>query len=162
MEHTRQRWIVCIQDWNCCIPSLGLTTKARACESAGQEGSPKVTFHATGSAKECEGMNPHTPKRTSTLGVGVPIVATLALGSRPRRRFARVRAKRSVKECEDEDSHSPKWASILGVGVPVGSQTFREQLQKSKHLALRSSLYRWKAIEVWMSKMGSHKPFGHL
>jgi len=26
----------------------------------GQEGNPKVTFHALGSARECEGMNPHT------------------------------------------------------------------------------------------------------
>jgi hypothetical protein len=25
------------------------------------------------SAKECEGMNPHTPKRTPILGVGVPM-----------------------------------------------------------------------------------------
>ncbi len=33
-------------------------------------------------------------------------VMTLALGSRPRRRLARVRAKRSVRKCEDEDSHS--------------------------------------------------------
>jgi hypothetical protein len=33
-------------------------------------------------------------------------VATLALGSRPRQRLTRVRAKRSVRECEDEDSHS--------------------------------------------------------
>jgi hypothetical protein len=33
-------------------------------------------------------------------------VATLALGSRPRQRLTRARAKRSVKECEDEDSHS--------------------------------------------------------
>jgi hypothetical protein len=53
----------------CCNLSLGLVTKARACKSAGQEGSPGVTFHAPGSAKECEGMN---LKGTPTLGVGVP------------------------------------------------------------------------------------------
>jgi hypothetical protein len=41
--------------------SLGLTTKARACKGVGQEGSPGVTSHAPGNAKECEGMNPHTP-----------------------------------------------------------------------------------------------------
>ncbi len=28
-----------------------------------------VTFHALGSARECEGMNPYTPKRAPTLGV---------------------------------------------------------------------------------------------
>jgi hypothetical protein len=43
-------------------PNLGLATKARACEGAGQEGSPGITFHAPGSARECEGMNPHIPK----------------------------------------------------------------------------------------------------
>jgi hypothetical protein len=43
-------------------PSLGLTTKPKACKVAGQEGSPKVTFHTPESANECEGMNPHTPK----------------------------------------------------------------------------------------------------
>jgi hypothetical protein len=40
-------------------------------ESAGQEGILGVTFHAPRSAKECEGMNPHTPKGTPTLGVGI-------------------------------------------------------------------------------------------
>jgi hypothetical protein len=28
----------------------------------GQERSPEVTFHALENAKQCEGMNPHTPK----------------------------------------------------------------------------------------------------
>jgi hypothetical protein len=46
----------------CRNPSLGLVTKARACKVAGQGGSPGVTSHAPKSAKECEGMNPHTPK----------------------------------------------------------------------------------------------------
>ncbi len=57
----------------CRNPSLGLTTKARACKGVGQKRSPGVTFHAPESAKECEGMNPHTPKGTPTLGVGVPV-----------------------------------------------------------------------------------------
>jgi hypothetical protein len=48
-------------------------TKARAYKSAGQEGGPGVTFHAPGSARECEGMNPHTPKGTPTLGVRIPM-----------------------------------------------------------------------------------------
>jgi len=48
-------------------------TNARACEGAGQKGSPRVTFHAFESVKKCEGMNPHTPKCTPTLGVGVPV-----------------------------------------------------------------------------------------
>jgi hypothetical protein len=50
-------------------PNLGLVSKARACESAGQEWNQGVTLHALGSVVECEGMNPHTPKWTPTLGV---------------------------------------------------------------------------------------------
>ncbi len=46
----------------CRNPSLRLVTKVRACKGAGQEGSLGVTSHTLGSAKECEGMNPHTPK----------------------------------------------------------------------------------------------------
>ncbi len=57
----------------CCNLNLGLATKARACKSAGQEGSQGVTFQAPRSAKECDGMNPHTPKGTPTSGVGVPV-----------------------------------------------------------------------------------------
>jgi len=36
--------------------------------------------------------------------IGATIVATLALGLRPRQRFARAWAKKSVKECEHEDT----------------------------------------------------------
>jgi hypothetical protein len=38
----------------CRDPNFGFATKAKACKSAGQEGSLGVTFHAFGSAKECE------------------------------------------------------------------------------------------------------------
>jgi hypothetical protein len=48
----------------CRNPSLGLATKARACKVAGQE-------RKLGNESKCEGMNPHTPKGASTLGVGV-------------------------------------------------------------------------------------------
>ncbi len=58
----------------CCNPSFGFTIKVRACKSVGQEGSPGVTFHAPGSAKECEGLNLHTPKGILILGVGVPVI----------------------------------------------------------------------------------------
>ncbi len=55
----------------CCNPSLGLAIKARACKVGGQEGSPGVIFHALGNEKECEGVNPFTPKWTPIVGVGV-------------------------------------------------------------------------------------------
>ncbi len=56
------------------------------------------------------------------------------------------------------NSHSQKWE----LGVLRDSQKLRVWLQGSKHLALKCSLYRWKGLEVQMSKMASHEPFGHL
>jgi len=52
-------------------PSIGLATKARGCKVAGQERSLGLMLHVLGSARECEGIDPHTPKGTPTLGVGV-------------------------------------------------------------------------------------------
>jgi len=42
--------------------NLGFMTKAKACESMGQEGSLGVTIHIPRSARKCEGMNLHTRK----------------------------------------------------------------------------------------------------
>jgi hypothetical protein len=86
-----------------------------------------------------------------------PYVATLALGSWPRQRLARVRAKRvyprvtshapkNVGKCEGMNLHTPKWAPTLGVGVPMDSQIFREQWQGSKPIRLMNYLYHWKAL----------------
>jgi len=50
----------------CHNPSLGLVTKARVYEVAGQE-------RKLGNENKCEGMNPHTSKGASTLGVGIPV-----------------------------------------------------------------------------------------
>ncbi len=55
----------------CRNPSLGFATKTRASKVAGQEGSPRIMSHAPGSAREYEGIDPHTPKGTPTLGIGV-------------------------------------------------------------------------------------------
>jgi hypothetical protein len=54
-----------------CNPSFGLATKVRGCKVAGQEGSLRVMPHAPGNARECEGIDPHTPKGTPTLGFGI-------------------------------------------------------------------------------------------
>jgi len=51
----------------CCNASLGVA------KVAGQEGSLGGRPHAPGSVRECEGIDPHTPKGTPTLGVGVPM-----------------------------------------------------------------------------------------
>jgi hypothetical protein len=53
-------------------PSLGFTTKAKAWKGAGQEGNLEGRSHVPKNAKVCEGMNPHTPKWTLIMGVGVP------------------------------------------------------------------------------------------
>jgi hypothetical protein len=64
----------------------------------------------------------------------------------------------TLRELWGRHSHSRKW----DLGVLRDSQKLKAQLQGSKHLALRRSWYRWKGLEVQMSKMASHEPFGHL
>jgi hypothetical protein len=68
----------------------------------------------------------------------------------------------SVGECEGMSPHTPKWPPTLGVGVPMDFQIFKEQIQVSKLIGLKIISYHWKVIEIWMSTMGSHDPFGYL
>jgi len=103
------------------------------------------------------------------------LVATLALGSRPRQRelqgcgpkgspgtkakgSPRVKARGSpgitshtpgsVRKCEGVSPHTPKATPTWGDGVPVDSRNFRERLQGSKFNGLWRSLYQWKALEA--------------
>jgi hypothetical protein len=57
---------------------------------------------------------------------------------------------------------TPKWAPTLGVGVPMDFRIFKERLQGSKLIRLKTSLYHWKYLETSMFKMGSHVPFEYL
>jgi hypothetical protein len=57
----------------CCNPSIGFATKARGYKVMGQEGSLGVMLHALGSAKKCEGIDPHTPKRNFHFGSWSPV-----------------------------------------------------------------------------------------
>jgi hypothetical protein len=50
------------------------------------------------SVRKCEGINPHIPKWAPTLGIEVPIVATLALGSRPRQRGCKGAGQEEAQE----------------------------------------------------------------
>jgi hypothetical protein len=68
------------------------------------------------------------------------IVATLALGSRPRRRLARVWAKRSVGECEDEDPHS-KVSSHFGSWSPNGLPNFQKEIAEVKTPCIEEFFY---------------------
>jgi hypothetical protein len=56
------------------------------------------------------------------------------------------------------NSHSQSW----GFGVLRDSRMFRVQQQGPKHLALGCFWCHWKGLEVYMSKMASYWPFGHL
>jgi hypothetical protein len=53
--------------------SFGLATKAKGLQGCGPRGSPGVTSYTHGSVGKCEGVNPHIPKITLTLGDGVPV-----------------------------------------------------------------------------------------
>jgi hypothetical protein len=58
-------------------------------------------------------------------------VATLALGSRPRQRLARLRAKRKPRnegQCEGMNPHTPKRASTLGVWSPGGLSNLQREI----------------------------------
>jgi len=63
------------------------------------------------------------------------VVATLALGSRPRQWFIRLRAKRkpeSEGKCEGMNPRTPKGASTLGVLSPSGFPNFQRTIAKVK------------------------------
>jgi hypothetical protein len=69
-------WATLVQVFSsfaCRNPSLGLATKAKGLQVCEPKGSPGVTSHTPGSVGKCEGVNPHTPKATPTLGDGVPV-----------------------------------------------------------------------------------------
>ncbi len=55
---------------DCHNPSFGLVTKAKGLQGCGPKESPGVTSHTPESVGKCEGVNPHTPKATPTLGDG--------------------------------------------------------------------------------------------
>ncbi len=57
----------------CRNPNFGFATKAKGLQGCKPRESPRVTSHTPGSVGKCEGMNPHTPKATPTLGNGVPV-----------------------------------------------------------------------------------------
>ncbi len=53
--------------------NFGFVTKAKGLQGCEQGESPRVTSHTPGSVEKCEGVNPHTPNATPTLGDGVPV-----------------------------------------------------------------------------------------
>jgi hypothetical protein len=67
-----------------------------------------------------------------------------------------------VGECEGMNPRTSKWVPTLGVGVLMDFRIFKKRFQGSKLIKLKSSLYHWKLLETWMSKISSHDPFGYL
>jgi hypothetical protein len=103
---------------HCCNPSLGLTTKARFCKGVGQEWARESHF------------------------ILLNIVATLALGSRPRQGFAKVWAKNEPGshiscswECKrvwgNEPPHS-QVSSHLGSWSPKGLSNLQRAIARVK------------------------------
>jgi len=64
--------------------------------------------------------------------------------------------------CEGMNPHIHKWIPTLKIGVHIKSQIFKEWFQGSKLIGLKTSLYHWKVLETYMSKMKSHGPFEYL
>jgi hypothetical protein len=60
------------------------------------------------------------------------------------------------------NTHTPKWASTLEVGVLIDYRIFKEVFQRPKFIGLKISLYHWKALEIYMFKMGLDDPFEYL
>jgi len=54
-----------------CGPRRSPGIKAKRSQGCGPKKSPGVISHTLGSVRKCEGVNPHTPKATPTLGDGV-------------------------------------------------------------------------------------------
>jgi len=59
--------------WQGCEPRGNPGVKVKAWQGCGPRGIRGVTSHTPGSVRKCEGVNPHTPKATPTLGDGVPV-----------------------------------------------------------------------------------------
>jgi hypothetical protein len=60
--------------------ALGSRPRQRGLQGCGPRGSPRITPHAPESVGKCEGMNPHTPKATPTLGNGVSMDSQIFRG----------------------------------------------------------------------------------
>jgi hypothetical protein len=87
------------------------------------------------------------------------LVATLALGSRPRQKGLQGCGPKgslgvtsetpgSEGECEGVSHHTPEATPTLGDGVPVDSRNFRERFEGSNLNGSWRSLYHWKALEA--------------
>jgi hypothetical protein len=71
-------------------------------------------------------------------------------------------APKNARECEGMNPHARKWAPTLGIGIPMDFRIFKGQLQGSKFIGLKYSLYHWKALGTQISKMVSDHPFRYL
>jgi hypothetical protein len=68
-----KRWLCLHQIRNVATLALGSRPRQKGLQGCGPKGSPGITSGTPGSVGKCEGVNPHTPKATPTLGDGVPV-----------------------------------------------------------------------------------------
>jgi hypothetical protein len=105
----------------CHNPSLRLATKARA-RDQGKGSRPRQRLVTK--ARVCKGASQQWSLRVTFHVPG------------------------SVGKCEGMNPHTPKWVPTLGIGIPTKSQIFKRQLQGSKLIELKISLYHWKYLEM--------------
>jgi hypothetical protein len=72
-NHGSRRPFILMVEFTCRNLSFRLATKAKGLQGCGPKGSPRVTSGTPGSVGKREGVNPHTPKATPTLGNGIPV-----------------------------------------------------------------------------------------
>jgi len=93
------------------------------------------------------------------------ICRNLSLGLATKARVDKVAGQKGspgMKESVREWTFTLPRQFTLGDRVPVDSRIFTGGFQWSKLHGSKSSLYQWKDIGTYMSKMDSHHPFGHL
>jgi hypothetical protein len=97
---------------------------------------------------------------TLSININLHTCCNPSLGSGPRGKpKSHISCSRECKRLwGNEPSHSQ-------VNSHVGSWSpkfLKSECRGSKPIRLKCSLYHWKNLETYMSKMGSHDPFGSL
>jgi hypothetical protein len=68
----------------------------------------------------------------------------------------------SVGKFEGMRPRTLKWIPTLEVKILMDFQIFRDHLEGSKFIRLKTYLYHWKILKTWMFEMGSHYPFEYF
>jgi hypothetical protein len=133
-------------------------------QGCGPRGSSGVTSHTPGNVRKCEGVNPHTPKWTPMLGVGVPkglpnLQSAIAGVKSPRLKKFFISLERSWSVDVQNGLAWAIWTSAAQVmgKRKAGSQTVSLRKKDSRPLKVgnrpdllgcrRRATNRWKALD---------------